>query len=253
MGIGSIGKKLTSNLPVGQNANIPVNRGGIPFVPHYHDEAKKVASHSVGSSSISSGGFRLVGGPNSRSSTRTSSTVDAAGMGTPTYAQYGSPQLNPNVDFDLGGAGSTAASAGRMYNTPVGPNRGTTRGGAYKGSLTGGSNVSSPAAAADNSVNAQSWMGRQYDKVIDAAKFSEGPAIPAFSFDKAAGVKGNVSANFGATKEWFGSGTRGDTAKKIGYTAAAYGAANMGGRALTGGGATYNADGRRDIAGIPFV
>lgn len=51
----------------------------------------------------------------------------------------------------------------------------------------------------------------------------------------------------------YNAGTASQRAMKYGATAAAYGVLAGGGRALSGGSLTTTSDGRRDIAGIPFV
>ena len=52
---------------------------------------------------------------------------------------------------------------------------------------------------------------------------------------------------------YYTSGTTGQKATRIGATALAYGAAATGTRYMTGGSATTNNRGQRDIAGIPFI
>lgn len=54
-------------------------------------------------------------------------------------------------------------------------------------------------------------------------------------------------------KEYFMSGDMGTNAMRWGAAASIYGAGAVGTRALTGGNATTNNQGQRDIAGIPFL
>lgn len=54
-------------------------------------------------------------------------------------------------------------------------------------------------------------------------------------------------------KDYFFSGDMGTNAMRWGAAASVYGAGAMGTRALTGGSATTNNQGQRDIAGIPFL
>ncbi len=57
----------------------------------------------------------------------------------------------------------------------------------------------------------------------------------------------------GHAKGYFLSGDMGTNAMRWGAVGAAYGAANVGVRTLSGGSATTNNQGQRDIAGIPFL
>ena len=54
-------------------------------------------------------------------------------------------------------------------------------------------------------------------------------------------------------KDYYTTGTLGRKATRIGATVGAYGVAAVGTRYMTGGSATTNNRGQRDIAGIPFV
>lgn len=56
-----------------------------------------------------------------------------------------------------------------------------------------------------------------------------------------------------AAKDYFVGGGFKQNSARIGAAAGIYGAAAIGGRAISGGGATYNSQGQRDIAGIPFI
>ena len=57
----------------------------------------------------------------------------------------------------------------------------------------------------------------------------------------------------GHAKDYFFSGDMGTNAMRWGAAATAYGGVAVGTRVLTGGSATTNNQGRRDIAGIPFI
>lgn len=58
----------------------------------------------------------------------------------------------------------------------------------------------------------------------------------------------------GLLKDYYtGNGDLGVASKRIGATAAVYGGAAVGSRYVSGGGVTYNNQGQRDIAGIPFI
>lgn len=64
---------------------------------------------------------------------------------------------------------------------------------------------------------------------------------------------GSIKEAPGLAKDYFIGGDFKQNAARIGAAAGAYGAANVGMRAINGGGVTYNNQGQRDIAGIPFV
>jgi hypothetical protein len=55
------------------------------------------------------------------------------------------------------------------------------------------------------------------------------------------------------TLKWSQEGSGMDRLKKTAFVGGVYGGANVGLRGLSGGGATYNNDGERDIAGLPFL
>lgn len=272
MAVGNIVKKVMSNAPVGRNANIPVDKGGLPFVPNYHDTAQQVTRYKPSPVPNDSVQFTGTSRPNSAMRKETAlRDKDLATAGALPF-QYRPGAIGGGVNIGSIPGGQSMASGTYDPNNIGRVRQRSQTAGNFRGNING-SKVSpdgrtmgpngqnsfmmgdAPQAAADvaNSTSAQSWAGRMWDKGVNAAKFSEGPAIPAFTFDKARGVKGNLSDNYDAAKTWYGTGTKADKWKKAGYTAGAYVGANAAGRALTGGGTTYNADGERDIMGVPFV
>lgn len=73
---------------------------------------------------------------------------------------------------------------------------------------------------------------------------------------EAANEKGLFGTAAGVTKHTFNamnSGTAGQIASKWGMVAGAGIVVNGAGRAMTGGGVTYNSSGQRDIMGIPLI
>lgn len=75
----------------------------------------------------------------------------------------------------------------------------------------------------------------------DSKKFIKNDSIAAAQFAK------------GVIKDYYKTGTKGQKATRIGLTAGAYVGGALGLRMLDGGTSTTNAEGERDIAGIPFV
>lgn len=94
----------------------------------------------------------------------------------------------------------------------------------------------------------------EYNAVRETIKNLEGEMLGHKTAYQQALRSGNATRWDQAGQAWdmYNAGTAGQRAIKYGATAAAYfGAAGVG-RALTGGGVTYNSNGERDIMGVPL-
>jgi hypothetical protein len=66
-------------------------------------------------------------------------------------------------------------------------------------------------------------------------------------------MAGNALQQLGGVGQMMWAGSNMDRVRKIGAAAGIYGAANLAGRVVTGGGPFQNSSGDRDIMGIPFI
>lgn len=140
----------------------------------------------------------------------------------------------------LGNAQPSGSIAGKFFGLP-----GVQRFGQLGGDLS--SQLNTASASHRKNISAAADMGAE---ALDA-----GDRVVAFGAGLSTigdGVR-SAGAQLKAYGKWMNQGTAGQVATKYGVTAGAYMGANMAGRAISGGGLTYNNEGRRDIAGIPIL
>lgn len=104
--------------------------------------------------------------------------------------------------------------------------------------------------------NNKSSISDQID-AFHIAKKDKLPNLKKFDRNPSNYIESNPSTipNFvaGATKDYFTNGTKGQLAARYGAVAAGYAGVSTASRYLTGGTATRDSYGNKDIAGIPFV
>lgn len=106
----------------------------------------------------------------------------------------------------------------------------------------------------------QTALGREAGAVRDGSKLDDADKLRKFRElnnekikEHTKGISKARKELGGHAKDYYFSGDLGTNAMRWGATGAAYGAVAVGTRALTGGSATTNNQGQRDIAGIPFI
>ncbi len=116
------------------------------------------------------------------------------------------------------------------------------------------------AARLNVSTAHQTALGRAGGAARDGSKLDDLEKLKKFRSinnnelkEHAKGIKDARKELLGHAKDYYFSGDLGTNAARWGATAGAYGAAAVGTRYMTGGTATTNNRGQRDIAGIPFI